>query len=125
MERRVTGNRHARCEAGEKREMTSNSYLSLYEVRSFIGWYRHITLVLLAAAYLTGVCVQAHASDPVAALSMPVLLPLTLPEVRHLLARLIWPSSSSARRVLAWSWWRRCHQGSASYYHTKRRLSAG
>jgi hypothetical protein len=26
----VTGNCHARCEAGEKREMTSNSYLSLY-----------------------------------------------------------------------------------------------
>jgi hypothetical protein len=23
--------------------------------------------------------------------------------------------------VLAWSWWRRCHQGSASYSHTKRR----
>lgn len=30
MERRVTGNCHARCEAGEKREMTSNSYLSLF-----------------------------------------------------------------------------------------------
>jgi hypothetical protein len=26
----VRGNCHARCEAGEKREMTSNSYLSLY-----------------------------------------------------------------------------------------------
>src|SRR5436190_7304254 len=30
MERRVTGNCHARCEAGEKREITSNSYLSLF-----------------------------------------------------------------------------------------------
>ena len=27
-----------------------------YEVRSFIGWYRHITLVLLALAYLAGIC---------------------------------------------------------------------
>jgi len=30
--------------------------LDHYEVRNFIGWYRHITLVLVAAAYLTGVC---------------------------------------------------------------------
>src|SRR5947207_10699428 len=29
MERRVMGNCHARCEAREKREITSNSYLSL------------------------------------------------------------------------------------------------
>jgi hypothetical protein len=30
--------------------------LDHYEVRSFVGWYRHITLVLLAASYLTGIC---------------------------------------------------------------------
>jgi SRSO17 transposase len=95
--------------------------LDHYEVRSFLGWYRHMTLVMLAAAYLVGICAQAHASCPVAALSMPVLLPLTVPEVRHLLARLIWPASSSVRRVLTWSWWRREHQSWASYYHTKRR----
>ncbi len=53
------------------------------------------------------------------------MLALTIPEVRRLLARLIWPASSSVRRVLAWSWWRRCHQSRASYYHTKRRLKAG
>ena len=41
------------------------------------------------------------------------------------IAQLIWPSSSSACRVLAWSWWRRGHQSRASYYHTKRRLKAG
>ncbi len=29
MERRVRGNSHARCEAGEKTEIVSNSYLSL------------------------------------------------------------------------------------------------
>jgi len=85
----------------------------------------HVTLVLLAAAYLSGICAQAHVSCPVAGLSVPVLLPLTVPEVRHLLARLIWPASSSVRWVLAWSWWRRVHQSWASYYHTKRRLKAG
>ncbi len=65
MERRVTGNCHARCEAGEKREITSNSYLSLYEVRSWIGWFRHITLVMLAHAYLAGICAEAQGpQDP-------------------------------------------------------------
>ncbi|XUB37135.1 hypothetical protein IGI41_002151 [Enterococcus sp. DIV0876] len=33
MERRVRGNYHARCEAGEKMEITSKSYLSLS-----VGW---------------------------------------------------------------------------------------
>src|SRR3989440_10066458 len=97
-----------------------------YEVRSFIGWYRHITLVLLALAYLAGICATERFSTvhPTTSESAtrPPALPLTIPEVRHLLARLIWPSSSSACRVLAWSWWRRSHQSRASYYHTKRRL---
>jgi hypothetical protein len=105
-----------------------------YEVRSFIGWYRHITLVLLALAYLAGICAterfptghpttSASATQPPA--TQPPVLPLTIPEVRHLLARLIWPLSSSTRRVLAWSWWRRCHQSTASSSHIKRRLKAG
>jgi SRSO17 transposase len=100
-----------------------------YEVRSFIGWYRHITLVLLALAYLAGICATerfptGHPTTSESATQPPVL-PLTIPEVRHLLARLIWPLSSSTRRVLAWSWWRRCHQSTASYYHIKRRLKVG
>jgi len=101
--------------------------LDHYEVRSFIGWYRHMTLVLLALTYLAGMCATVSGStSPPAASGSPTparhaLLPLTIPEVRHLLARLLWPSSSSARRILAWSWWRRCHQSRASYYHTKRR----
>jgi len=89
----------------------------------------HITLVLVALAFLTGICATERFSPPPPAPSplpaRPVVLALTVPEVRHLLARLIWPSSSSACRVLAWSWWRRSHQSRASYYHTKRRLKAG
>ena len=103
--------------------------LDQYEVRSFTGWYRHMTLVLLALAFLTGICTTERFSPPLPAPSdlptRPAVLALTVPEVRHLLARLIWPSSSSVHRVLAWSWWRRCHQSHASYYHTKRRLKAG
>jgi SRSO17 transposase len=114
----------ARWHIEEDFETGKDMGLDHYEVRSFIGWYRHITLVMLAQALLVGICAQARASCPVTALSGPVLLPLTVPEVRHLLARLIWPASSSARPVLAWSWWRRVHQSWASYYHTKRRMSA-
>ena len=103
--------------------------LDHYEVRSFLGWYRHITRVLLALAYLAGICTTERCSTGASTTSGPsstaAVLALTVPEVHHLLARLIWPASSSARRVLAWSWWRRCHQWVASYYHSKRRLKAG
>ena len=40
MERRVMGNYQARCEAGEKKEITSNSYLSLSSSKTChcCGW---------------------------------------------------------------------------------------
>jgi SRSO17 transposase len=119
----------ARWHIEEDFENAKDLGLDHYEVRCFIGWYRHITLVLLALAFLTGICATERFSTSPPAPSplpaRPAVLALTVPEVRHLLARLIWPSSSSACRVLAWSWWRRCHQSRASYYHTKRRLEAG
>ncbi len=110
--------------------------LDHYEVRSWIGWYRHITLVMLAHAFLTGICAQdtpsasptlsgeAPAAPDATPGARPVLA-LTVPEVRHLLGQLIWPAPSSVKLGLAWSWWRRCHRSCASYYHTKRRLEAG
>ena len=52
MERRVTGNCHARCEAGEKREITSNSYLSLYQVMSASALLRFWALAMLAYVFL-------------------------------------------------------------------------
>jgi hypothetical protein len=60
--------------------------------------------------------------------SLPPLVspaPLTIPEVRHLLGCLIWPASTNATFMLAWSRWRRYHRSMASYYHTKERLDAG
>ena len=38
--------------------------LDQYEVRSWAGWYRHITLALLAHAYLTVVRAQTQAREP-------------------------------------------------------------
>ncbi len=117
-------------------ETSKDMGLDQYEVRSWSGWYRHITLVMLAHAFLTGICAQNIAwASPVlasetsatrdAASDACALLPLTVPEVRRLLGCLMWPPPSSVKLVVAWSWWRRWHRSCASYFHTKRRLEAG
>jgi hypothetical protein len=84
------------------------AYLGLdqYEVRSWVGWFRHVTLVLLVLAVLTVLCVQEQASPPVSAQEMahqvtPSPIPLTVPEVRRLLGRLLFPLPRSAMAVLA------------------------
>ena len=51
------------------------------------------------------------------------LIPLTVPEVRRLLTRLIWTPNRSADFVLSWSHWRRRHQARAQQSHYQRRLS--
>ncbi|WP_420799593.1 hypothetical protein [Ktedonobacter robiniae] len=100
-----------------------------YEVRGFTAWYRFITLVMVVMAALAGICATARTS-PSASLSQEeplsahCFLSFTIPEVRHLLASLLWPPPRSALLVLGWSWWRRCHQSRASYFHTKRRCAA-
>jgi hypothetical protein len=126
----------ARWHIEEDFETGKDLGLDHYEVRSFTGWYRHITLVMLAHANFPAICAQALPLPcPPLALEAPSsldaawdarpLLPLTVPEARHLLGQLIWPAPSSVKLVLAWSWWRRWHRSSASYFHTKRRLEAG
>jgi SRSO17 transposase len=101
--------------------------LDQYEVRSYTGWARHVTLVLLAYAFLVGITAKPRplgsvAEEPPASLS---LIPLTTSEVRHLLARLFFPAPTSAPLVCQWSWWRRAHQYWAGYYHRRRRAKAG
>ncbi len=116
----------ARWHIEEDFENTKDMGLDQYEVRSWTAWYRHVTLVMLAYAFLVGICAQVRTSPYESAPQAPrPLLPPTVPEVRHLLGHLIWPPASSTKLVLAWSWWRRCHRSCASYFHTKRRLKAG
>ena len=103
-------------------DLQTNQALGLdhYEVRSYVAWYRHLTLVLLAAAFLVGICVEENAPRaapehiPVA-VAAPTVIALTTREVRHLLARLIWPAPTSAAFICGWSWWRRSHQYWAGY----------
>src|SRR6266568_6330870 len=42
----------------EDLEATKDLGLDHSEVRSYVGWYRHLTLVLLASAFLVGICVH-------------------------------------------------------------------
>jgi SRSO17 transposase len=116
----------ARWHIEEDFENAKDLGLDHYEVRSWIGWYRHITLCILAHAFLTGICVRETVSTVVLAVAPDAqpLLPLTVPEVHHLLGHLIWPAPSSVTLVLAWSWWRRRHRSRACYFHRKRRLKA-
>jgi SRSO17 transposase len=120
----------ARWHIEEDFENAKDLGLDHYEVRSWTGWYRHITLVMLAHACLAGICAQERAckiptrSEDATAQARPPLA-LTIPEVRHLLGHLIWPPRCQMKLLLAWSWWRRCHRSGASYYHTKRRREKG
>jgi hypothetical protein len=81
-----------------------------YEVRCWIAWYRHLTLVMIVMAALAGICAAARTStaEPLSHEGTCPLLPLTIPEVRHLLAHLLWPPPRSQPLLLGWSWWRRC-----------------
>ncbi len=99
--------------------------LGHYEGRSYLGWYRHLTLVLLAAAFLLSITVHNHcttAAHPAEACSP--LIPLTTSEARHLLARLFFPLPTSALLISQWSQFRRTHQYWAGYYHRRRREKA-
>ena len=50
------------------------------------------------------------------------LIPLTVPEVRRLLTRLVWTERQPPDLILYWSWWRRRHQATAQRCHYNRRL---
>jgi SRSO17 transposase len=116
----------ARWHIEEDLEATKALGLDHYEGRSYLGWYRHITLVLLAYAFLVGICVQdrVHQSPPEEAPACSPLMALTPSEVQHLLARLIWPLPTSVPLVCGWSHFRRRHQYWAGYYHRRRRTKA-
>ncbi len=118
----------ARWRIEEDLQASKDLGLDHYEVRSYLGWYRHLTLVLLAAAFLVSLTVQtplAAAASPAAPPAGVPLIPLTPSEARHLLAHLFFLAPSSAPLICHWSWWRRTHQYWAGYYHRRRRAKVG
>ena len=92
--------------------------LDEYEVRKWNAWHRHITLAMLAHAFLAVLESQERKKGGL----KKDLIPLTVPEVRRLLWKLVWSRPRARECVLAWSNWRRRHLQRARISHYKRRI---
>jgi SRSO17 transposase len=94
-----------------------------YEVRSWQGWYRHITLAMLALAFLVAMRVKLNASPPSSGDDAPSrpLVALSVCEIRHLISRLLLTVGLALEPIFAWSLWRRMHQAVAKLCHWKAR----
>ena len=123
---RVAGIRWAIEECFE--EAKGQVGLDQYEVRRWEGWYR--------AHHAVDAGPRLSGGDPESgdgggttggkggySCRDKGLIPLTVPEVRRLLTRLVWTPKNSADFVLGWSQWRRRHQATAQRCHYQRRLS--
>ena len=109
--------------------------LDEYEVRKYEAWHRHITLSLLAHAFLAAVAPVAvaakeqkkgiqQATGPSTGPSKTgggELIPLTVPEAQRLTERLLWKKAPRAAAVIHGSLWRRHHQYQARECHYRRR----
>ena len=96
--------------------------LDEYEVRKWDGWYRHVTLCLLAHAYLAVVRSAAQQEEDVVKggisrrVPTPELIPPTIPEVRRLIRAMTGPEEQREFR-LGWSLFRRAHQAVSKRFH--------
>ena len=90
--------------------------LDHYEVCHWQGWYRHITLAMLAHAVL--VILRARGEKTPAG-----QVPLSVPELRHLPTHLLWREWYGVEHLLHWSRWRRRHQFHALRCHYRKRGS--
>ena len=62
--------------------------------------------------------------NPNRRLTLLVALVPTVPEIRTLLARLVFKPSHKPSDIIQWSLWRRKHQASAAISHYKRRQNS-
>lgn len=86
--------------------------LDEYEVRRYVGWYRHITLAMLAHAFLAAMSTRAAEKGGIE---------LTVAEVRRLLAARAPRDPRAHIPALSWSHWRRRRQAVARRGHYRRR----
>ncbi|MGP3966025.1 IS701 family transposase [Nonomuraea sp. 3N208] len=89
--------------------------LDHYQVRGWTAWHRHVTLAMLALALLTAIA----AAQPTS--TADDRIPLTLPEIRRLLATLVLTTAHTVTAIMRWSDWRRRHQARARHCHYQRR----
>jgi len=119
--------------------------LNEYEVRSWQGWYRHITLCMVVMAFLAvlrlssqtletpinedkeQIIAQNDSSDnsstPMPSYShLPMMVPFSVPEIKKLFYYIVSFKPLSTLYRVAWSVWRRTHQALAHFYHSQRRI---
>ncbi|MET9727792.1 IS701 family transposase [Streptomyces zaomyceticus] len=100
--------------------------LDHYQVRNWTAWHRHVTLAMLALAFLAVAVDDARPTrlaDPNRPARSREPVDLTVPEIRRLIGTLFSPPARSLSALLHWSNWRRSHQASARRSHYRRRLS--
>jgi hypothetical protein len=108
--------------------------LDHYQVRTWTGWHRHVTLAMLALAFLMACAATAApppSADPWHHARHSGPIALTAPEIRRLFhglliaplqARLTTPSHIISN-IQRWSSWRRLHQGHVRQSHYQHRLA--
>ena len=97
--------------------------LADYEVRSWHGWYRPITLAMLVLAFLVAMRVKLNAARPRTGPQAPSrpLADFSVCEMRRLISRLLLVAGRALDEIFAWSFWRRMHQAVAKACQWKRR----
>ncbi|MBC8989591.1 IS701 family transposase [Micromonospora chalcea] len=88
--------------------------LDHYQVRSWTGWHRHVTLAMLALAVLTLLAAQQPDTNP-------EIIALTVAEIRRLLNALVLTVAHPPAHTLHWSIWRRTSQARARRSHYQHR----
>ena len=108
--------------------------LDHYQVRTWTGWHRHVTLAMLALAFLMACAAAAAPAPPTepwhhARHGGPIAL--TAAEIRRLFNGLIITpiraqlitTARAISNIQHWSNWRRHHQGQARRSHYQHRLA--
>lgn len=123
---RVEGRRWVVEDAVEDAFETAKTELGLTrdETRSWHGWHRHVSLVMLAFSMLAVIRHEAETRLPPtkrqAAESHRPMVRRSAQEIRRVAWRLAQRQIEPAA-VIAWSVWRRCHQAIARDAHLRRR----
>ncbi|WSG79681.1 hypothetical protein OIE76_06925 [Streptomyces sp. NBC_01727] len=90
-----------------------------YEVRRYVGWHRHITLAMLAHAFLAVTACQERQKG-FADHGIPDLVHLIPAEIRRLLTTTHRCPTRQGNHAMSWSRWRRRHQAGARRCHYTR-----
>lgn len=92
--------------------------LDEYEVRSWHGWYRHMTLCMIGLLLLN---IFKSLGVPGSREKKEHLINLSESECRKLLNKILWPIPQTTDFYWHWSNWRRKHQFNAQICHYKKR----